>query len=255
MTEEHINIGQLRFNLYSYDRPHTHDEPPKNSVRYLYILQGAITLTAGDQPPVAAQAQDVVYIPDGCRYCSDWQKDSEIFVVDVGLTDTVTQEHYGDLVRILYRDRKGTLLEPIGRLREICSYSEPYLWMERVSILMHILCEIAREQEAETQRHSLIRQSVVYLNANYMKETSVEHLAELCSFSESHYRRLFKEYYGMSPVEYRSRLRVRQAQKLLQGGSTVTRAAEAVGIRDPAYFARLYKKYTGHTPGEEGKTT
>ena len=249
---ETLNIGQIRFNIFSYGKRHTHDAPPTSSVRYIYIIEGALTFHVKDQEAVCARKHDIIYIPDGCHYVSDWQDDSQIFVADIGILDFVTSEHnYGDQVRILFHDRKAALMESISRLKEICSYSEPYLWMERVSIIMHILCEIAREQEEEENRHNLILQSVVFLNANYEKDTPVEKLAEMCSFSVSHYRRLFKEYYNMSPVDYRNQLRIRHAQMLLQSGSTVARAAEAVGIDDPGYFTRLYKKYTGRAPGSK----
>lgn len=257
MVSETLNVGQLRMNFFTYGPKHTYDAPPTKSVRYIYVIEGALTFSADGQEDHFAIAHDVVYIPEGCHYISDWREDTRIFVVDIGILDLVTSEHnYGNQLRILFRDEKGSLLESITKLKEICSYSEPYIWMERVSIIMHILCEIAREQHEEVKKQDIIRQSIIYLSANFEKDTPVEKLAKMCSFSVGHYRRLFKEIYHMSPIDYRNKLRVRHAQEMLQSGScTVARAAELVGINDPRYFSRLYKKYTGHAPCVEKKNT
>ena len=54
---------------------------------------------------------------------------------------------------------------------------------------------------------------------------------------------------GMSPVEYRNRLRINRATELLKTGEyTVGEAAESVGIRDIKYFSKLFKRYAGVNP-------
>jgi len=72
----------------------------------------------------------------------------------------------------------------------------------------------------------------------------------VCFLSPASFRRLFLECKGMSPGEYRNRLRIRRASELLKTGAyTVSEAAEQVGIGDIKYFGKLFKRYTGLTPG------
>ena len=54
---------------------------------------------------------------------------------------------------------------------------------------------------------------------------------------------------GMSPVEYRNKLRMQKAAILLRtGSSTVGEVAEAVGISDIKYFSKLFKRCIGVSP-------
>ena len=114
-TGEMLNIGQMRFRFFTYGRPHTHDAPPTSSVRYIYIMEGALTFHVRNQEDICAQKHDIVYIPDGCHYVSDWEDDSHVFVADIGILDSVTSEHnYGDQVRILFHSpAKGIFRETV----------------------------------------------------------------------------------------------------------------------------------------------
>lgn len=81
---------------------------------------------------------------------------------------------------------------------------------------------------------------------NYRNKAPVD---AVCCISESVFRRLFFACKGMSPVDYRNRLRVKKASELLQSGSfTVAEAAEQVGINDLKYFGKLFKRYAAVTP-------
>jgi len=70
--------------------------------------------------------------------------------------------------------------------------------------------------------------------------------------SEVNFRRLFREYTGMSPIDYRNDLRLKNARAMLASGEyNVTEAAEASGFSNLPFFIRLYKKKFGHTPKKE----
>ena len=70
--------------------------------------------------------------------------------------------------------------------------------------------------------------------------------------SEVNFRRLFKEYTGKSPVEYRNDIRLKNAKIKLQSGEyNVSEAAYESGFSNLSFFIRLYKKKYGHTPKKE----
>ena len=56
-----------------------------------------------------------------------------------------------------------------------------------------------------------IKVAVKYLENNYNERFSVNDLAKMCSFSIATFRRIFIRFKGMSPVEYRNRLRMEKA--------------------------------------------
>lgn len=73
-------------------------------------------------------------------------------------------------------------------------------------------------------------------------------------YSEAHFRKLFRESFGVSMSEYLLELRIDCAKNLLgNGDNTVAFAAELSGFSDVRYFSRMFKKYTGMTPREYKK--
>jgi transcriptional regulator GlxA family with amidase domain len=90
---------------------------------------------------------------------------------------------------------------------------------------------------------------VEYLRRNFSAELRVADVAARFGFSEGYFYRAFKRRAGATPVEYVTRLRVEQAQKLLQHSSmSVSRVARLVGYQDPLYFSRIFRKQTGRPP-------
>ena len=85
-----------------------------------------------------------------------------------------------------------------------------------------------------------------------MENRPLASYAALCGIAEAYFRSLFTAHYGVSPVEYRNRLRISYARALMDHcGLTIADAARAAGFSSASYFCRLYKKTTGMSPGEE----
>ena len=70
--------------------------------------------------------------------------------------------------------------------------------------------------------------------------------------SEANFRRRFREYIGVSPIDYRNDIRLTHAKNKLQSGEyNVSEAAYESGFTNLSFFIRLYKKKYGHTPKKE----
>ena len=123
-------------------------------------------------------------------------------------------------------------------------------WLERISLALKLCCEIAREQTrgAASGAYGRIYAGIVYLEAHYTENFTIDELANMCAMSATCFRKLFFTCKSMSPVDYRNSLRIRRATELLREGMSVTRAAEAVGINDLKYFSKLFKRFTGLSP-------
>jgi len=69
------------------------------------------------------------------------------------------------------------------------------------------------------------------------------------TLSYSYFRRLFQEYYRMSPGQYLDQLRMAEAKKLLHLGQKQIKAiAEELGFESPYYFSHFCKKHEGVSP-------
>jgi transcriptional regulator GlxA family with amidase domain len=78
-------------------------------------------------------------------------------------------------------------------------------------------------------------------------------LARLAHVSERHLTRLFRAHAGVSIADYQRRLRVAQAQRLLDDRRlTIERAAELAGFGSARDLRRAWRRHAGGTPSARG---
>jgi transcriptional regulator GlxA family with amidase domain len=83
------------------------------------------------------------------------------------------------------------------------------------------------------------------------EDMSLAFLAEKAGISRFHFIRNFKQKYGYSPIHYIHKRRIEKAQNFLLHESPrmkIYEISEAVGIKDPLYFSRSFKKTVGMSP-------
>ncbi len=85
-----------------------------------------------------------------------------------------------------------------------------------------------------------------YLDDNFTdSKLNLAFVAQEFGFSPSYLSRKFKQDTGIKFVEYLNDLRMKKAEKLAQKGTKMYCTASEVGIPDPNYFSRCFKKYAG----------
>lgn len=90
-----------------------------------------------------------------------------------------------------------------------------------------------------------------YIEQNLDNELKIEELACLLHMHPNYFIRFFKMQMGMTPMTYISNARLDKARRLLKDTDIpISKVAVNIGIPDYSYFARQFKRRTGHTPGE-----
>ena len=90
-----------------------------------------------------------------------------------------------------------------------------------------------------------------YVDQNYAEELSLEQLAAQVHLSPSYLSKLFKREIGKNLSVYILGVRMEHAKLLLRSTDLKTyEIAEAVGVSDPVYFSKLFKKVVGCKPKE-----
>lgn len=152
-----------------------------------------------------------------------------------GLTFQTTPE----LRRLLTRIHRECRLE-ISR-SDACTR----LALQRLRIEMDV--GIARSLgPRESDAAVRLNLALSYLEQGMESPAPVRDLCEYLQVSEHTLKRLFREHFGLSPLQYIQRLRMSRAEELLKGGRhSIKEIAYKVGYRHPNDFSRAYRKFTG----------
>lgn len=113
-------------------------------------------------------------------------------------------------------------------------------------------------QEAEPSNEiepSAIEQIKKYLRENYTDwRINLTSVAQMFDFSPSYLSRKFKQETGATFVEFLTACRMERAMELAHTNAKMFWTANEVGIPDPNYFGRCFKKYAGVSYSEYVKS-
>lgn len=88
-----------------------------------------------------------------------------------------------------------------------------------------------------------------YIKEHYCERLTLESIAKSVGFSKSYISRQFKQYKGITIMEYVIRKRIEQAKQLLKEGDwSIKQISYALGYSDPNYFTWSFKKQVGISP-------
>lgn len=124
------------------------------------------------------------------------------------------------------------------------------------SSIYQLLSHICKDKMLKNQEHfSPISSGIELIEANPLSEISIEDIANSCNVSTCYFRRLFKQYSGKSPLQYRMELRLNMAKRMLENGeSSLEYISEALNFESTSYFCRIFKKKFGITAGQYRKS-
>lgn len=92
---------------------------------------------------------------------------------------------------------------------------------------------------------------VAYIIKNYRKKISVTDIAEEFELTPNYLHAIFKQVKGVTIIEYLTAYRMDLAKIYMERfGLRAYEAADMVGIDDPAYFSRVFKKLYGKSVSE-----
>jgi len=88
-----------------------------------------------------------------------------------------------------------------------------------------------------------------FIRDNFMRPINVSEIADHVNLSRSRLYRVFMQQIFISPQQYLTEYRVREAISLLEKRKgSIKEIALAVGFEDPLYFSNLFKQVTGRSP-------
>jgi transcriptional regulator GlxA family with amidase domain len=96
--------------------------------------------------------------------------------------------------------------------------------------------------------HGAVHRVQDAVNADPDRDWNMTTLAAVAHVTERHLLRIFTQHAGVSPLRYLQTIRLERARQSLEGGSSVTRAAEQAGFNSGVHLRRAWRRQWGGTP-------
>ena len=217
---------------------------------FIYTVSGQMCNSFHlDKSVLRVAAGELIFIPKGCVYTGEYlEENTEIKIVQFDLAEGELPSYLSSPSKIELPNA-GELIETFFNPSENYVSSHPFYYL---SCLYNLLWQIDESYSKIPTKYKKLQAALSEMAEGWQKNEAVSYYAALCHMSEVNFRRLFKEYTGMSPIEYRNDIRLSNARNKLQSGEyNVSEAAELCGFSNLSFFIRLYKKKYGYTPKKE----
>ena len=127
--------------------------------------------------------------------------------------------------------------------------------LEIKSILYDVISKLITEDvnyEDSFKNYHLIKKSLKYMEENYFNsDLNIEKIASASNITSAHFRNLFKEIYGSSPVKHINKIRLEKAKELLEfSREPIYKIGEKTGFSSVYHFDRTFKQNIGLTPSQ-----
>lgn len=116
--------------------------------------------------------------------------------------------------------------------------------------MIRAYCRLVRTHSGH-QYSAVVQKTIAYIEANLSGDLSLGTLARLMQLTPGYLSSLFHRETGQTLTSYIGSHRMQAALQLLQSTRLqVQSIAQLCGFSDPNYFARLFKRHFGLTPGD-----
>lgn len=103
----------------------------------------------------------------------------------------------------------------------------------------------------EVKHKDIIYKAIRYMKRHFSDKLTLEETAQYVGFSPTYFSKIFKDEMGVTFNSYLGGLRVERSKTLLLSGEySVGEICSEVGFEDQSYFIKVFRKYTGVTPGK-----
>lgn len=229
---------------------------PKTKNIFVYLNNCSATYSMKDGRVLLAKSGDVVYTPIGLEYSVQFSchaPDSFTIGINAAFFDERHTEFIpeGDISIITSpsADYSAMLFSKINHgfmTSPVCNARIKALFFDMLSDLLRAV----RNKKHIGEKYDVIKNGILFMeNEHCFEKIKIGEIAKMCHVSEVYFRKLFKEYSGMTPVEYILTSKICRAKKYLKFENIgIGEIALLCGFEDEVYFGRIFKKKTGLSP-------
>jgi len=131
----------------------------------------------------------------------------------------------------------------------ICTSRVPLYDKNRQVIGVAAIYRFVTDAKEIPEWYSNFSDVAAFINTRYAETITVDDLVRLTRCSNSQFRRGFKKFFKMTPMDYILLTRINAAREMLDHSTRlIAEIALAVGFCDHSHFIRTFKRFRGITP-------
>ena len=216
---------------------------------FIYILSGRCDYTFTTGENFTVNAGDILYLAKNAVYKMDVDCGYYSFVViNFDFAASETRRSFRSAAKNS-AETERLFRKILNKYTSLSAARNP----ECMSMLYQLYADIIKNNSnsyisgSGRQKIKEIEQYVTdHIGDNTLR---VSYLAEISGYTEAYFRRIFTEYYGVSPIRYINSARISYAKRLLQYSScSLEEISEKSGFSSPQYFSMVFRELTGITP-------
>lgn len=226
----------------------------KQAYIMVIILEGEITYIIDDHKVFAKKNDVLIFAPGYVRSgYSNPQKPLSFVSVNFNMEYNDAAKEFFIPPFLLFAEIGESLHNKFADIAYAWEGKNPLYHIRCKNLASGILYDIVSMQLPHNKVLHLkkLESARTYIQANFKHDIQIEVLSKRLGLSPSYFRKLFKDAYGIAPMQYITNLRINTAKDLLLSGEVnVTEASHLSGFDDIYYFSTLFKKQTGVSPTE-----
>ncbi len=219
---------------------------------FVFVLDGSATYMTPDKIYTVHRG-DILFLAKGSRYVTDGssvipyhhvvvsfqlgEDDSFPLMMNREVIKTTNTMYYRNMFHELANTWFDKAIAHKVKCRSVLN-----------DIIYHILVDSVQTR-FQNRYGKKLRATVKFMEEHFDQQLSTEELASIAHLSCTHFRRLFKEAYRLTPIQYLAFIRINRAKDLILSDMySIGEIAERVGFPDLCYFSRVFRKHTGISP-------
>jgi AraC family transcriptional regulator of adaptative response/methylated-DNA-[protein]-cysteine methyltransferase len=107
--------------------------------------------------------------------------------------------------------------------------------------------------EDKSKYYEDIKKAIVYFDENYTYQPTLEEVASHVGMSKYHFSRIFKEYVGVSPIQFLKATTFSYAKEKLKSSKSILDTSIDLGLSSSSRLHELFVNFIGVTPNEYKK--
>lgn len=263
--------------VYYFDNTSTHPDEHHNFPEFIYADKGSYSLVLNGDALQLEEGQLLIVEPNA--HHSSTPTKTTLAIVSFELESDYMQSLYNRPITLNYSQRallSDIITNGIEIFKKVPTNSEykgfmpsddtaSYEFQAMKNKIELLLIDLYRSQKIisakpgaknfENYKALQFELLIKYMKERLNKSLTLEQISTDMGMSISKIKRLFKEHKNITPINYFTHLKVREAKRLIcETSMNFTQIADCLGYDSIHYFSKVFKKHTGLTPTEYAKS-